>query len=105
MSASSPPSTASPFSVDGFSRFTRDAICSAGLPLDGQPHSLRKTLTRLLADAEATAHEIRLRLVKNPLQRRNATDGKLIAGAGGKRAVVKLNEHRANKVTLWVANS
>jgi len=70
-----------PFNVDGFSRFTRDAICAAGLPLDGQPHGLRKTRTRLLADAEATAHEIRLRSEKNPLQRRNAIGEKLIAGA------------------------
>ena len=31
-----------PFTVDGFSGFMRDAIRAAGLPLDCQPHGLRK---------------------------------------------------------------
>jgi integrase len=36
----------------------RDAITAAGLPLSCQPHGLRKTLGRLLADAGASAHDI-----------------------------------------------
>ncbi|MHC2465250.1 hypothetical protein [Bradyrhizobium embrapense] len=33
-----------PCTVDGFSRFMRDTISAAGLPLDCKPHGLRKTL-------------------------------------------------------------
>jgi enterobacteria phage integrase len=44
-----------PFTVDGF---MRDAIRAAGLPLGCQPHGLRKTLGRLLADAGVSAHDI-----------------------------------------------
>ncbi len=47
-----------PYTVDGFSRFMRDAITAAGLPLDCQPHGLRKTLGRMLADAGCSAHDI-----------------------------------------------
>jgi integrase len=47
-----------PFTVDGFSRFMRDAIKAAGLPLDCQPHGLRKAAGRRLAEAGCTAHEI-----------------------------------------------
>jgi integrase len=32
----------SPFTVDGFSQWMRDGITAAGLPLDCQPHGLRK---------------------------------------------------------------
>lgn len=46
------------FTVDGFSRFMRDAITAAGLPLDCQPHGLRKAAGRRLAEAGATAREI-----------------------------------------------
>jgi enterobacteria phage integrase len=47
-----------PYTVDGLSRFMRDAITAAGLPLECQPHGLRKTLGRLMADAGCTAHGI-----------------------------------------------
>lgn len=47
-----------PFTVDGFSGFMRDAIKNAGLPLDCQPHGLRKAAGRRLAEAGCTAHEI-----------------------------------------------
>lgn len=47
-----------PFTVDGFSGFMRDAIRDAGLPLDAQPHGLRKAAGRRLAEAGATAHQI-----------------------------------------------
>ena len=38
-----------PFTVDGFSQWMRDAITAAGLPLDCQPHGLRKATGRRLA--------------------------------------------------------
>jgi enterobacteria phage integrase len=47
-----------PFTVDGFSQWMRDAITQAGLPLDCQPHGLRKAAGRRLADAGCTPHEI-----------------------------------------------
>jgi enterobacteria phage integrase len=47
-----------PFTVDGFSQWIRDGITAAGLPLDCQPHGLRKAAGRRLAEAGCTAHEI-----------------------------------------------
>ena len=46
-----------PFTVDGFSGFMRDAIRAAGLPIDCQPHGLRKTLGRRFAEAGATTKQ------------------------------------------------
>jgi integrase len=47
-----------PFTVDGFSQWFRNAITAAGLPLDCQPHGLRKAAGRRLAEAGCTAHQI-----------------------------------------------
>jgi integrase len=47
-----------PFTVDGFSGFMRDAIAEAGLPLECQPHGLRKAAGRRLAEAGCSAREI-----------------------------------------------
>ena len=47
-----------PFTVDGFSSFMRDAIKAAGLPLDCQPHGLRKTAGRRLAEAGCSTKQI-----------------------------------------------
>jgi integrase len=47
-----------PFTVDGFSQWIRHAITAAELPLDCQPHGLRKAAGRRLAEAGCTAHEI-----------------------------------------------
>ncbi len=47
-----------PFTVDGFSQWMRDAITAAGLPIDCQPHGLRKAAGRRLAEAGCSAHEI-----------------------------------------------
>ena len=47
-----------PFTVDGFSQFMRDAIASAGLPIECQPHGLRKAAGRRLAEAGCSAHQI-----------------------------------------------
>ncbi len=47
-----------PFTVDGFSQWMRDAIRAADLPLECQPHGLRKATGRRLAEAGATAKMI-----------------------------------------------
>jgi enterobacteria phage integrase len=47
-----------PFTVDGFSQWMRRAIAEAGLPIECQPHGLRKAAGRRLAEAGCTAHEI-----------------------------------------------
>jgi enterobacteria phage integrase len=47
-----------PFTVDGFSGFMRDAIRAAGLPLDCQPHGLRKAAGRRLAEAGASTKQV-----------------------------------------------
>jgi integrase len=86
-----------PYTVDGFSRFMRDAINAAGLPLDCQPHGLRKTLGRLLADAGVSAHDIMAALGHRSLAEAERYTREADRKRGGKRAVVKLNEHRANK--------
>lgn len=67
-----------PYTVDGFSRFMRDAISAAGLPLDCQPHGLRKTLGRLLADAECSAHDIRAHSATPRWRKPSATPARLI---------------------------
>ncbi len=46
------------FTVDGFSQFMRGAIKEAGLPLECQPHGLRKAAGRRLAEAGCSAKEI-----------------------------------------------
>jgi integrase len=88
-----------PYTVDGFSRFMRDAISAAGLPLECQPHGLRKTLGRLMADAGCTAHEIMASLGHTTLAEAERYTREADRRRGGKRAVVKLNEHRANKLS------
>jgi integrase len=47
-----------PFTVHGFSDWLRRAITAAGLPLECQPHGLRKAAGRRLAEAGCTANEI-----------------------------------------------
>jgi enterobacteria phage integrase len=86
-----------PFTVDGFSRFMRDAITSAGLPLDCQPHGLRKTLGRLLADAGCSAHDIMAAMGHTTLAEAERYTREADRRRGGKRAVTKLDEHRKNK--------
>jgi enterobacteria phage integrase len=87
-----------PYTVDGFSRFMRDAITAAGLPLDCQPHGLRKTLGRILADAGLSAHDLMAALGHTTLAEAERYTREADRRRGGKRAVVKLNEHRANKL-------
>jgi enterobacteria phage integrase len=92
-----------PHTVDGFSRFMRDAITEAGLPLDCQPHGLRKTLGRLMADAGCTAHEIMAALGHTTLAEAERYTREADRRRGGERAAVKLNEHRKNKASQTVS--
>jgi integrase len=87
-----------PFTVDGFSGFMRDAISRAGITdLSCRPHGLRKTLGRLLADAGCSAHDIMAALGHKTLAEAERYTRESDRKRGGRRAVVKLNEHRANK--------
>jgi len=80
-----------PFTVDGYSRFMRDAITAAGLPTQCQPHGLRKTLGRLLADAGATAHEIMAALGHTTLAESERYTREADRRRGGKEAIAKLD--------------
>jgi integrase len=86
-----------PFTVDGFSQWMRVAITDAGLPLDCQPHGLRKAAGRRLAEAGCTAHQIMAVLGHKTLSEaerytREADQGRLAI-----EAVAKLQGHSANK--------
>ena len=87
-----------PFTVDGFSQWMRAAITAAGLPLECQPHGLRKAAGRRLAEAGCTANEIMSvlghrtlaeaeRYTRDADQVRLATD-----------AVTKLEGHKTNRL-------
>jgi hypothetical protein len=86
-----------PFTVDGFSGWMRDAMTAAGLPLDCKPHGLRKTLGRRLADASATAHEIMAALGHLTLAEAERYTREADRRRGGRRAIAKLEDHKANK--------
>ena len=82
-----------PYTSSSFSRFMRDAIKAAGLPLECKPHGLRKTLGRLLADAGCTPHEIMAALAHKTLAEAERYTREADRRRRGKRAVVKLAEH------------
>jgi len=82
-----------PYSMSGFSRFMRDTIKAAGLPMDCKPHGLRKTLGRLLADNEVSTHDIMARLGHKTLAEAERYTREADRRRGGRRAVVKLAEH------------
>jgi integrase len=94
-----------PFTVDGFSQWMRAAITAAGLPLECQPHGLRKAAGRRLAEAGCTANEIMSvlghrtlaeaeRYTRDADQVRLATD-----------AVTKLEGHKTNRLAQTKAPS
>jgi integrase len=94
-----------PFTVDGFSQWMRAAITAAGLPLECQPHGLRKAAGRRLAEAGCTANEIMSVLGHRTLAEaerytRDADQARL-----AKDAVTKLEGHRANKPAQTKARS
>jgi enterobacteria phage integrase len=86
-----------PFTVDGYSGFMRDAIQEAGLGIGCRPHGLRKTFGRLLADAGATAHEIMAALGHLTLAEAERYTREADRRRNGRRAIVKLNDHRKNR--------
>jgi integrase len=88
-----------PFTVDGFSGFMRDAMTAAGLPLDCRPHGLRKTLGRRLADADVSVHDIQATLGHTTLTQAENYTKESNRRRGGQRAVMKLNDHKANKAS------
>jgi integrase len=94
-----------PFTVDGFSQWMRAAITATGLPLECQPHGLRKAAGRRLAEAGCTANEIMSvlghrtlaeaeRYTRDADQVRLATD-----------AVTKLEGHKTNRLAQTKAPS
>ena len=87
-----------PFTVDGYSGWMRDAIAEAGLPLDCRPHGLRKTFGRLLADAGVTAHDIMAALGHLTLTEAERYTREADRRHGGRRAIVKLEDHKANRI-------
>ena len=94
-----------PHSVKGFGQFMRDAIEAAGLPLDCQPHGLRKTFGRLLADAGASAHDIMAAMGHLTLAEAERYTREANKRRGGKRAVTLLNDHIANKTPQTASES
>lgn len=94
-----------PFTINGFSGFMRDAIRAAGLPLDCKPHGLRKTLGRRLADAGVSAHDIMAALGHTTLAQAENYTREADRRRGGRRAVLQLNDHKANRVTQTASDS
>jgi integrase len=92
-----------PFTVDGFSGWMRDAMTEAGLPLDCRPHGLRKTFGRLLADAGASAHDIMAALGHLTLGEAERYTREADRRRGGRRAIVKLEDHKANRFPQTVS--
>jgi len=92
------------FTVDGFSHWMRDAIKDAGLPLDCQPHGLRKAAGKRLAKAGASTKEIMSILGHTSLsQVQNYTadaEQEILADA----AVIRLEQHKANTVPQTASN-
>jgi enterobacteria phage integrase len=88
-----------PFTVGGFSRFMRDAITAAALPLDCKPHGLRKTLGRRMADAGCSAHEIMAALGHTTLAEAERYTREADRLRGGRQAIVKLEAHKRNRDT------
>jgi integrase len=87
-----------PFTVDGFSGWLRDAMTEAGLPLHCRPHGLRKTFGRLLADAGVSAHHIMAAMGHLTLAEAERYTREADRRHGGRRAIVQLEDHKANKI-------
>ena len=87
-----------PFTVDGFSQWMRDAITDAGLPLDCQPHGLRKATGRRLAEAGATAKMIMAILGHTTLAEAERYTEEADQAGLAEDAVTKLERHNANSI-------
>jgi len=89
---------AKPFTVGGFSQWFRDAITAAGLPLDCQPHGLRKAAGRRLAEAGCTAHEIMAVLGHKTLAEAERYTREADQARLAMEAMMKLEGRRANRI-------
>ena len=87
-----------PFTVDGFSQWMRDAITDAGLPLECQPHGLRKATGRRLAEAGATAKMIMSILGHTTLAEAERYTEEADQAGLAEDAVIKLEAHKANRI-------
>lgn len=88
-----------PFTVDGFSQWMRDAITAAGLPLDCQPHGLRKAAGRRLAEAGATTKELMAWLGHKSLAEAERYSEDAEQEMLADSAVIRLEQHKANTVS------
>jgi len=86
-----------PYTANGFSVFMREAITAAGLPLACQPHGLRKTLGRMLADRGCTAHQIMAALGHVTLAQAERYTRDADRKRNAHRAFSRLDEHPENK--------
>jgi Phage integrase family len=86
-----------PFTVDGFSQWLRSAITAAGLPLDCQPHGLRKAAGRRLAEAGCSAHEIMAVLGHKTLSEAERYTREADQARLATEAMMKLEGRRANR--------
>jgi enterobacteria phage integrase len=86
-----------PFTVDGFSQWMRDAITDAELPLECQPHGLRKATGRRLAEAGATAKMIMSVLGHTTLAEAERYTEEADQAGLAEDAVIKLEGHKANR--------
>jgi len=87
-----------PFTVDGFSQWMRSAITEAGLPLDAQPHGLRKATGRRLAEAGATAKMIMSILGHTTLAEAERYTEEADQAGLAEDAMLKLEGHKANGI-------
>jgi integrase len=93
-----------PFTVDGFSQWLRDGITDAGLPLDCQPHGLRKATGRRLAEAGATAKMIMSILGHTTLAEVERYTEEADQSGLAEDAVIKLEGHKANRIAQTASN-
>ena len=87
-----------PFTVDGFSQWMRSAIVAAGLPLDCQPHGLRKAAGRRLAEAGCSAHEIMSVLGHRTLQEAERYTRDANRKQLSEAAITRLEARKANSI-------
>ena len=85
-----------PFTVSGFGNFMRDAIAGAGLPLECQPHGLRKAAGRRLAEAGCSANEIMAILGHKSLAEAERYTREADQGRMARAAMVRLSDRKAN---------
>jgi enterobacteria phage integrase len=86
------------FTVDGFSHWMRDAIAEAGLPLECQPHGLRKATGRRLGEAGATTKMIMSILGHTTLAEVERYTEEADQAGLAEDAITALEGHKANRI-------